>query len=684
MLHPNPLAPWLAALGLAVTGLAATAAAQTAVIAPQTPGLVRPLPPLRAELAGRSLAAFPHFQRVRVVHEGGTLAMAVDPFELPSLAGVAADVYVVASKATAEWVADPTLVDVRAGGAQAVLFSAGGVQANTFTLDAGTLSGDAGIGLGVGYDVVIDADANGLLGAGDVIDGYGTEAGVYVVRDTSAPGPLTPVEILYSGGAFLGQNTFYPAEIATLGAVPLIVVSHGNGHNYQWYDHIGRHLASYGYVVMSHENNTIPGSDAASITTLTNTEWFLANHPTVAAGALAGHVDGERILWIGHSRGGEGVVRAYARLLLDEFASPWFDEHDVRMVMSLAPVTHISSSLSFPDDVPYVLMYGSSDNDVSGSPSASASKPFAFYERARGYKHDFYLQGAGHAYFHNGTGSCVCTGPSLLNKAEVHSYELGYVLPLVKRYAQGNVPALDFFERMDGDLRPLGVPAHLVASKEYREPLDFEHFVIDDFQTEPALQLSSSGGAVSGNVMNGLQDLMRDQDGSFTWSTAVPMNGMTRYDDGGDDGQALVFDWAAPGTSFVEFEVIPAQRDLTDDVYLSFRACQGTRHPQTDLLDGPLELTVTLRDENAVTSSIRTGIYGDVTRTYERTGSGIGAGWANEFSSIRLRLTDFQTDGTALDLGAIEAIRFELGAGFGSERGRLGIDDLEILRKKSL
>ena len=41
-------------------------------------------------------------------------------------------------------------------------------------------------------------------------------------------------------------------------------MSHGNGHNYQWYDHIGRHLASYGYVVMSHENNTGPGSDAAS------------------------------------------------------------------------------------------------------------------------------------------------------------------------------------------------------------------------------------------------------------------------------------------------------------------------------------------------------------------------------------------------------------------------------------
>jgi hypothetical protein len=673
----------LAATAFGLAGLAASAAplAAQAVAGPTSaPAEPRVLQVIGAELAGRSLAAFPHFQRTRVFHATTAVQMAVDPSQLPQLAGVSADVYVVAAKDVAAWGADRSLVDVRAGGPQTVLFSGLGIQANTLVLDAGTLSGDAGIGLGVGYDVVIDVDLDGKLGARDVIDGYGDEAGFYVVRDTTSPGPLTPVEILYTGGTWLGQNTFYPAEIATLGQVPLVVVSHGNGHNYQWYDHIGKHLASYGYIVMSHENNTGPGSDTASLTTLTNTDYFLANLGTIAGGALNGHVDSSRILWIGHSRGGEGVVRAYSRLLLGVYTSPYFDEDDVRMVMSLAPVTHIDSSLSFPADVPYVLMYGSSDADVSGSPSASASKPFAFYERAFGYKHDFYLQGAGHAYFHNSlTGSCVCTGPATLTKSAVHAYELGYLLPLVQRYAEGNVAALDFFERMDGDLRPFGVPAGVIASKEYREPVALAHFVVDDFQSNPGLFQSSSGGAVSTNVMNASEGLMRDQDGSFDFSAGVPLNGMTRYDDGGDDGNALVFDWTSPGTYFLEFAIVPAERDLSDDAYLSLRACQGTRHPQTDLLNGPLEFTVTLRDTNAVTSSVRTGLYGDVTRTYQRTGSGIGAGWANEFSTVRLRLADFLTDGTGLDLSSIEAIRLEFGAGLGSVRGRLGIDDVEIV-----
>jgi dienelactone hydrolase len=436
-------------------GLAAAQSAGAHAPGGPTPALHRPH---RAELAGRALAGYPFFERVRVLHAGSALQMAVDPLLLPELAGSPADVYVVAAKSAAEWQSDRTLVDVRAGGPQAVLFGGGGVQGNTFTLDAGLLSGDAGTGLGVPYDVVIDTDFDGLLGDGDVIDGAGAEAGVYVVRDTSQLGPLVPIELTYdlSASTFDAQNTFYPANIAALGKLPVVIVSHGNGHNYQWYDHIGRHLASYGYVVMSHENNTGPGSDAASITTLTNAEKLFANQATIGGGVLNGHLDGDHIVFVGHSRGGEGVVRAYTRLVNDEFTTPFFDQDDIRLVVSISPVTHIDSSLSDPGTVNYALMYGAADADVTGTPSLSASKPFAFYERAEGDKSVFYIQGVGHAYFHNGGGSCVCTGPAILPQAEVHDYELGYLLALVKRYVDGSVPARDFLERMEGDLRPWG------------------------------------------------------------------------------------------------------------------------------------------------------------------------------------------------------------------------------------
>ena len=46
------------------------------------------------------------------------------------------------------------------------------------------------------------------------------------------------------------------------------------------------------------------------ITTLGHTDAFidLAEGGGVAGGALVGHLDTSRIVWIGHSRGGEGVV----------------------------------------------------------------------------------------------------------------------------------------------------------------------------------------------------------------------------------------------------------------------------------------------------------------------------------------------------------------------------------------
>ena len=49
----------------------------------------------------------------------------------------------------------------------------------------------------------------------------------------------------------------------SLGELPLLVVSHGNGHSFAWYRFLQDHLASYGYIVFSHDNNTLPGIETA-------------------------------------------------------------------------------------------------------------------------------------------------------------------------------------------------------------------------------------------------------------------------------------------------------------------------------------------------------------------------------------------------------------------------------------
>ena len=78
-------------------------------------------------------------------------------------------------------------------------------------------------------------------------------------------------------------------------------------------------------------------------------------------------------------------------------------------------------------------------------------------------------------------------------------------------------------------------------------------------------------------------------------------------------------------------------------------------------------------------STINIGAYsGGIEEPYQRTSCGSGTGWSNFFETIRITLTDFQTDGRLIDLSRIEAVRLVFGSTSGSALGRMGIDDLEL------
>ena len=256
---------------------------------------------------------------------------------------------------------------------------------------------------------------------------------------TELPGPFAVREVIYSGGTWLGQDLYYPVTIASMGALPLVVVSHGNGHNYQWYDHIGYHLASWGYVVMSHTNNTGPGIDSASTTTLTNTDYLLGHLTTIDGGALNGHVDSHKIIWIGHSRGGEGVVRAYDRIFDGTYTPAHFGLADIRLISSIAPTDFLGTAGANPHGVDYHVWVGGADADVSGCSDCMECQSFHLHERALGNRQSISLHGVGHAAFHDGGGSLVATGPCIVSRADTHLIMKGYLLPLVKHFIEGNV-----------------------------------------------------------------------------------------------------------------------------------------------------------------------------------------------------------------------------------------------------
>jgi hypothetical protein len=642
-----------------------------------------PLPlGIEAQLVGEPLSEYPYFDYVRAFNEGEDLHLALDPTRFPSAFTGVSNVYIVAAKTNAEWTLDKTLSDVR--GTPSIIDLAGpDIQTSTFLIDAGTLPGTSGTQLGIAYDIVIDLDGDGLLGLADVIDGLGDEAGMYTVRDTVAPGPHAVTEALYSGGTWLGQDLYYPSDIANLGQLPLIVVSHGNGHNYQWYDHIGYHMASYGYVVMSHQNNTVPGPGAASLTTLDNTDYLLGNLGAIEGGALAGHIDGHRIVWIGHSRGGEGVARAYDRLF-DGTSTPInYTIDDIKFVSSIAPTDFLGTDSSNPHAVPYLLWTGSADGDVNGGPSSDVVQTYHLLERAEGTRLSITLQGVGHGSFHDGGGSTVATGPCQVGRVKTHKLMKGYFLPAVRHVLDGNFAAEDFLYRQWEAFKPIGHPPLdpqcTVVNYEYRQGPAATKLVLDDFQSEPSELTSSSGGPVQFTVSNVSEGLLNDINTSFTWFMNDSMNGMTRGRPT-DTTAGVVFDWVSAAD--YELELVAGTNDLSSFDWFSFRGCQATRHPQTIADVGNVTFAVTLLDGSGGASTIHIGAYGGgLTEPYARFGAGSGIGWMNEFESHRIRLSDFLTNGSNLDLTDISAVRFDFGGVGMSAQGRIGLDDIEFVQE---
>ncbi len=656
-------------------------------------------PPQQRELAGKPIAAYPHFQTTRTFNAGEPIFVAFDPLTDVGLAKRTVDVFLIEHDELPLHLAGKKLASLNGAPLQ-VKLSAGSVKENTFLLDAGTLKGtgspDANgtVLLGRSYDVVVDVNTNGVLDSFDVLDGAPEQAGFHVVDDfvtfrlagSKETGPYAVTEVLFDGGTnFTQEDIYFPTDIAALGALPLIIVSHGNGHNYRWYDHIGYHMASWGYVVMSHANNTGPGIETASTSTLRNTNLFLGSLGTIADGALAGHVDGHRIVWIGHSRGGEGVVRAYRRLIENTPLATRYVLEDIQLVSSIAPVDFLGPGVSDMGAAPYHLWTGGADNDVNGCANCDLCQTFHLLERADGTRFSTSLHGAGHGDFHDGSGSSVAAGPCRIGRARTHRIMRAYFLPLVQHVLDGNPACLDYLTRQWEEFRALGAPdpaltesACVVVDLMYLPGPERERAVIDDFQSQPATTLSSSGALVrsseglAANLREGRYD---DATNFFTANPGDVMNGMTLAGPG-DTSAGSVLEWN--GTDeWLMFEVPVGQRDLGALRMLSFRAAQSTRDELTVAEAGDLDFAVQLSDSSRHASTIRIGAYGGgIEEPYQRGDCGGGAGWANEFETLRIPLADFRRDGSQLDLTDVVAITFLFGPSHGSRAGRIGLDEI--------
>ena len=644
-----------------------------------------PQPTTDIRLACFPLTAAPYASFVQTFIAGTTVTIAVDPGFTSIQVGATADFFVVAARTTAQWSANDLLTDVR-GAAQPITFASGGISANRFTVTGGqTLSGDGGLSVGRGYDLVIDMDRNGRFSLGDLIDGGDDRAGLWISRDPTATGPLavTTLNSYIAVGATAGftlARLWYPTNIASIAPCPLVVISHGNGHLYTWYDYLGAHLASWGYIVISHQNNTVPGIETSSTTTLQHTNAIIAQQATVASGAINGKIDASRISWIGHSRGGEGIVRGYDRIFDATYTPTGYGLSNIKFLCSISPTDFLGVNSSNPHAANFMLLWGAADGDVSGTPTNSVTWSFDLAERSVGFRNTVYVHGADHNDFNCcGTNDFVGpTGTAILN-AGAQAVAKAFILAGIKYHIEGETAMKEFMWRPSSTLRPTGVVATTTLVKELVPPASANVKSIDTFQTQTSTTLSSCGGTVTSTVANLSEALSRDTDATYTWSTANPHNGSIRAT-ASDTGRMIAWDWNSAQN--MQWAIPVSLGDVSAMDFIEVRVGQGTRHPNTVTLNGGATFSIVLRDAAGIEVRVSSSAQGEaVNRPYQRTGDGTGTGWQNELRTIRLRLRDFQSGGTGINLAQIVAVRIEVGGTAGSATGRFILDDLQFTKE---
>lgn len=195
------------------------------------------------------------------------------------------------------------------------------------------------------------------------------------------------------------------------GPFPLVLIVHGN-HSYEdfsdpGYGYLGELLASRGFILASVDENFINGGISAEND---GRAWLMLKHLEAwkrftdsSAGPLSHKVDMQRIVLMGHSRGGEAVAHAatFNRLKYypDDFKQKFNFNFAIRGVVAIAPVDgqyQPTSRLEPLENVNYLLIHGSHDGDVSTFAGIRQYERLRFTDGQPHFKAILYMYRANH------------------------------------------------------------------------------------------------------------------------------------------------------------------------------------------------------------------------------------------------------------------------------------------------
>jgi hypothetical protein len=561
-------------------------------------------------ISGRALSGTPYFRYGDTFAIGENVWAALDPGIVdPGNISKMCALYVIPSKDTVGWMNNSlNHLAVLGGNANTIKrkVQSGCINANkTLVWPNATLPGE--------YDIIADfgnntPDASLFVPDDayntplDIIDGYFV-AGFRVVRDPGTmqdftfagnwnydetvvssmglPGTVTVQD--EAGGFASGTPTlvnrqvrmkahvFFPADMAGVtnpsqisisqANYPLVVIIHGNGHDYTTYDFLLAHFARNGFIAASIDVRFFNGSaDVHDMHGLGRAQ-ALFPHIAILKAAFGAKVQ-NKIGIMGHSRGGEAVVKA-ARLNQQQVLG-----HNIDAVISLAPTDQYGTEvLGGAWAKPYFVLYGSRDGDITGgiwTPGYTVPQTgFALYDRANGSKKSMcFVYRASHNGFITDDHDVVWDGDVVANMEPVTTQQ-AFVKAYMNAFYRWHLKNEPQWEGMfAGEWTPPSISA--TGARFYTQHQDTTSKVVDNFEGPVNWQASTIGGTVShGGTLPANPD-----EGKMSAAVLAGLDPKAPH-----DTQGLKVIWDNAGDTLI-FSIPAAQKNVTGYSVLSFRVTQ--------------------------------------------------------------------------------------------------------------
>lgn len=657
------------------------------------------------ELAGRPLNSRPYFRFTNNFPKGTDVYAALDPAGLP--AGVVsqkAAIYVIKHKEQADWQASKSLYDITgpAGTANPKIVPIIPCCINwneTLVWPNPQVSGK--------YDIVVDFGNNSATPALfatdgkfdcdiaapiDMIDGY-IRVGFHVTEDPSLTGPYagkigrheynqTAVEVPSTDSGptptqWLQRKAVvrYPAQYSGVdapfptgsGTFPLVVIMHGQSSmqtSYLGYNYLLDHLASHGLIAMS---IYAPVGSMIEVRARAIIEHLkIMSQKNSNPGLFQGHVDLTEIGIMGHSRGGEAVIRA-AQINTSELLN-W----KLKAGISLA-----ATDFNHYGDpgIPLLVIYGSNDGDVAGwwgTPPAASHTGFDIYDESGLPRSHVFVYGATHDRFNSEWASTETStellfqpGSDISSWGAIHKSDLsklisqtahqnvakGYVTAYYQMHLQGKNEQNEYFT---GELKPT-LASTVEIHNSNQEP---GGLTVDDFEQLPHDATKNSMGEMvtaTTLVSPPSENAMRTLDNHSPHQTC---------------GGRIVWNNTA-GT--YQSNIKPNKKDVSKYKVLSFRVTQkyGSSYNLANQLQ---DLYVRLTGAGN-TRAIRVGAFTQVPYPYER---GVTSLIKSALKTVRIPLSAYIVkvpNADIMDLKQIESVSFEFNA---KPSGEIEVDEIEF------